>query len=242
MKNGHPPMLEVKNLKVKYGNIEALKKIDFEVYQGEIISLIGCNGAGKSTTLRTISGLLKPVAGSIRFFNLEISKLKPHLIVERGLVQSPEGRGIFANLTVLENLEVGAYTRKDSKEIIQQDLEHVFTLFPRIKERLKQVAGTLSGGEQQMLAISRSLMAKPKLLLLDEPSLGLAPQIVEVIFQIIKKINQEGVTILLVEQNAHQALSVSHRGYVVETGEIVLTGEGKSLLKDPKVKEAYLGG
>ncbi|MDZ4676524.1 MAG: ABC transporter ATP-binding protein [Oligoflexia bacterium] len=235
-------VLSVKNIRVKYGNIEALKGVSFEVNKGEIISLIGANGAGKSTTLRTISGLLKPVSGEILFEGKPIHGMKAHEIVRLGLLQSPEGRGIFANLTVLENLEMGAYTRKDSKAEINKDLEYVYSLFPRVKERLKQQAGTLSGGEQQMLAMSRALMGKPKLLLLDEPSLGLAPQIVDTIFNIIRKINKEGTTILLVEQNAHQALNVSHRGYVVETGEIVLTGPGKELLTNSKVREAYLGG
>lgn len=235
-------LLSVKNIRVKYGAIEALKGLSFDVIGGEIISLIGANGAGKSTTLRTISGLLKPASGEILFEGKSITGLKPHEIVRTGLLQSPEGRGIFANLTVLENLEMGAYTRKDSRAAIHKDLDHIYSLFPRIKERLKQLAGTLSGGEQQMLAISRSLMGKPKLLLLDEPSLGLAPQIVDTIFGIIKKVNSQGVTILLVEQNAHQALSISHRGYVVETGEIVLTGKGSDLLNNQKVREAYLGG
>ncbi|MBK9292871.1 MAG: ABC transporter ATP-binding protein [Oligoflexia bacterium] len=235
-------MLKVDKLKVCYGNIDALKDISFEVKKGEIISLIGANGAGKSTTLRAISGLLRPKSGDIFFENKSIKALPPHEIVRLGLLQSPEGRGIFANLTVLENLEMGAYTRKDSKELIKKDMEHVFALFPRVKERLKQVAGTLSGGEQQMLAMSRALMGKPKLLLLDEPSLGLAPQIVETIFNIIKKINSEGVTILLVEQNAAQALKISHRAYVIETGNVVMTGLGSELLVSPKVREAYLGG
>jgi branched-chain amino acid transport system ATP-binding protein len=235
-------LLSVKDIHVKYGNIEALKGVSFEVFPGEIISLIGANGAGKSTTLRTISGLLKPVTGEIKFQNETLVGMKAHEIVRKGIFQSPEGRGIFANLTVMENLEMGAFTRKDSKAEINKDLENIFTLFPRIKERLKQQAGTLSGGEQQMLAISRALMGRPKLLLLDEPSLGLAPRIVELIFEIIVKINHEGVTILLVEQNAHQALRVSHRGYVVETGQIVLTGRGQDLLSNEKVRAAYLGG
>ena len=235
-------LLSVKDIRVKYGNIEALKGVSFEVFQGEIISLIGANGAGKSTTLRTISGLLKPVSGDILFEGESIKGLKPHEIVRKRILQSPEGRGIFANLTVLENLEMGAYTRKDSKAEINKDLENVYTLFPRVKERLKQQAGTLSGGEQQMLAISRALMGRPRLLLLDEPSLGLAPKIVELIFEIIVKINKECTTILLVEQNAFQALKISTRGYVVETGNIVLTGGGQDLLADKKVRQAYLGG
>lgn len=236
------PLLSVKDIHVKYGNIEALKGISFDVMPGEIISLIGANGAGKSTTLRSISGLLKPVSGDIQFGGKSLVGIKPHEIVRLGLLQSPEGRGIFANLTVGENLEMGAFTRKDSKSEIKKDMENVFSLFPRVKERLKQQAGTLSGGEQQMLAISRALMGRPKLLLLDEPSLGLAPQIVNTIFSIIQKINKEGTTILLVEQNAHQALKISHRGYVVETGQIVLSGKGSDLLVNEKVREAYLGG
>jgi branched-chain amino acid transport system ATP-binding protein len=235
-------LLSVKDIRVKYGNIEALKSISFDVFEGEIISLIGANGAGKSTTLRTISGLLKPVSGEIKFQGSSIVGLKPHQIVRLGLLQSPEGRGIFANLTVLENLEMGAFTRKDGKTEITKDLEKMYALFPRIKERLKQQAGTLSGGEQQMLAISRALMGRPKILLLDEPSLGLAPQIVDKIFEIIKQINGEGVTILLVEQNANQALKISMRGYVVETGSIVLSGKGSELLSNEKVRAAYLGG
>lgn len=235
-------LLSVKDIRVKYGNIEALKGVTFEVFEGEIISLIGANGAGKSTTLRTISGLLKPISGDILFQGASIAGMKPHMIVRQGVLQSPEGRGIFANLSVLENLEMGAFTRKDGKAEILKDLEKVYGLFPRIKERLKQQAGTLSGGEQQMLAISRALMGRPKILLLDEPSLGLAPQIVDKIFEIIQQINKEGVTILLVEQNANQALRISHRGYVVETGSLVLSGKGSELLTNEKVREAYLGG
>lgn len=234
-------VLEVKDIRVKYGAIEALKGVSFHVKKGEIISLIGANGAGKSTTLRAISGLLKPVAGDILFEGKSIKGIKAHDIVRLGLLQAPEGRGIFANLTVMENLEMGAYTRKD-KGGIAADLDHVFQLFPRIKERQKQLAGTLSGGEQQMLAISRALMGRPKLLLLDEPSLGLAPQIVNTIFSIIQKINKDGATILLVEQNAFQALKISHRGYVVETGSIVLEGKGSDLLTNEQVRAAYLGG
>jgi branched-chain amino acid transport system ATP-binding protein len=235
------PVLEVKDIRVKYGNIEALKGVSFTVGKGEIISLIGANGAGKSTTLRAVSGLLKPVSGDILFEGKSVRGIKPHEIVRMGLLQSPEGRGIFANLTVLENLEMGAFTRTDKKGI-HSDLDYVYGLFPRIKERQKQLAGTLSGGEQQMLAISRSLMGRPRLLLLDEPSLGLAPQIVNTIFSIIQKINKEGATILLVEQNAFQALKISHRGYVVETGSIVLEGKGSDLLTNEKVRAAYLGG
>jgi branched-chain amino acid transport system ATP-binding protein len=235
-------MLSVKDIHVKYGNIEALKGVSFEVFEGEIISLIGANGAGKSTTLRAVSGLLKPVSGKIEFLGASIAGMKPHLIVRQGILQSPEGRGIFANLSVLENLEMGAFTRADGRAEIAKDLEKVYGMFPRIKERLKQQAGTLSGGEQQMLAISRALMGRPRILLLDEPSLGLAPQIVDKIFEIIQQINREGVTILLVEQNANQALRISTRGYVVETGNIVLSGLGSELLSNEKVREAYLGG
>lgn len=235
-------LLNVKDIRVSYGSIEALKKMSFHVAKNEIVSLIGSNGAGKSTTLRTISGLLHPQSGEVEFEGNRIDKMKPHEIVRLGLLQSPEGRGIFANLTVLENLEMGAFTRKDSKSEILKDMEHIFSLFPRVKERIKQVAGTLSGGEQQMLAISRALMGRPKLLLLDEPSLGLAPQIVQTIFNIITKVNKEGMTILLVEQNAHQALKISHRAYVIETGQIVLQGSGAELLHNKDVQKAYLGG
>lgn len=234
-------ILSLKNVSVNYGNIKALRDISFDVNAGEIISLIGSNGAGKTTTLRTISGILKPVSGDVFFNGDSITGIKPHLLVSKGISHSPEGRGIFANLTVLENLEMGAYTQKN-KAFIEEDLEKVFKLFPRVKERLKQIAGTLSGGEQQMVAMSRALMSRPKLLLLDEPSLGLAPQIVDTIFEIIQEVNKSGMTVLLVEQNAFQALKISHRGYVIETGEIVLSGPAKDLMTDPKVKAAYLGG
>jgi branched-chain amino acid transport system ATP-binding protein len=233
-------LLSLKNISVNYGGIKALKNISFDVNQGEIITLIGSNGAGKTTTLRAISSILQPVSGEILLNGENIVGIKPHLLVPKGISHSPEGRGIFANLTVLENLEMGAYTR-NSKTEIAEDLEKVFKLFPRVKERLKQVAGTLSGGEQQMVAISRALMSRPKILLLDEPSLGLAPQIVATIFNIIQEVNANGMTVLLVEQNAFQALKIAHRGYVIETGEIVLSGTGKDLLVNPKVKEAYLG-
>jgi len=235
------PTLSIKNLSVSYGAIRALKNISLDVHKGEIISLIGSNGAGKTTTLRAISGILKPSNGEILLDGQNIIGVKPHLLVTRGISHAPEGRGIFANLSVLENLEMGAYTRHD-KDGIRADLEKCFSLFPRVKERIKQQAGTLSGGEQQMVAISRALMARPKVLLLDEPSLGLAPQVVETIFNIIQTVNKEGMTVLLVEQNAFQALKIAHRGYVVETGEIVLTGAGRDLLNNPKVREAYLGG
>lgn len=234
------PILSLKNVSVQYGGIKALKGISLDVFAGEIITLIGSNGAGKTTTLRAISSIIKPTAGSIEFNGQNLIGIKPHLLVSRGISHSPEGRGIFANLTVLENLEMGAYTRH-SKAEIEEDLDKVFKLFPRVKERLKQQAGTLSGGEQQMVAISRALMSRPKILLLDEPSLGLAPQIVETIFHIIREVNKNGMTVLLVEQNAFQALKIAHRGYVIETGEIVLTGKGQELLTNPKVKEAYLG-
>ncbi len=235
------PILSIKNLSVNYGGIKALKNISIDVNQGEIITLIGCNGAGKTTTLRAISSIVKPASGEILLNGENITNIKPHLLVSKGISHSPEGRGIFANLSVLENLEMGAYTRT-SKSEIEEDFEKVFKLFPRVKERLKQVAGTLSGGEQQMVAISRALMSRPKVLLLDEPSLGLAPQIVSTIFNIIQEVNKNGMTVLLVEQNAFQSLKIAHRGYVIETGEIVLTGTGKDLLSNPKVKEAYLGG
>lgn len=235
------PMLSLKNLSVNYGGIKALRNISMDVYEGEIITLIGSNGAGKTTTLRAISGMVKAVSGDVYLGTEKLTGIKPHCLVTKGISHSPEGRGIFANLTVLENLEMGAYTRNNKHEI-EEDLDKVFKLFPRVKERLKQIAGTLSGGEQQMVAISRALMARPKILLLDEPSLGLAPQIVDTIFSIIKEVNKNGMTVLLVEQNAFQALKVAHRGYVIETGEIVLTGSGHELLSNPKVKEAYLGG
>lgn len=235
-----PVVLSLKNISVNYGGIKALKGISLDVQQGEIITLIGSNGAGKTTTLRAISQMVKTQSGEIIFNGKNIVGCKPHLLVGQGLSHSPEGRGIFANLTVKENLEMGAYTRHSRKEM-EEDFEKVFKLFPRVKERLKQQAGTLSGGEQQMVAISRALMSRPQILLLDEPSLGLAPQVVETIFHIIEEVNRNGMTVLLVEQNAFQALKIAHRGYVIETGEIVLTGTGHDLLTNPKVKEAYLG-
>jgi branched-chain amino acid transport system ATP-binding protein len=233
-------MLEIINLSVNYGNIQALKNINLEVKQGEIVTLIGANGAGKSTILNTISRLLKPSQGKLIYQNQDLSKYSPDRVVKMGIAQSPEGRRILAKQTVLTNLELGAYTRKDSISI-KEDLEKQFTLFPRLAERKSQIAGTLSGGEQQMLAIARALMSRPRLLLLDEPSLGLAPQIVQEIFKIIVQLNQSGITILLVEQNAHLALQTSHKAYVLEAGIIVLHGEASSLLNDEKVKEAYLG-
>lgn len=234
-------MLSVTNLNVYYGAIHALKDVSMEVEKGEIVSIIGSNGAGKSTLLRTISGLLKPRSGEILFEGNDIAGEKAHVIVKSGISHSPEGRRIFTNMSVVENLQLGAFIRKDTAAIAQ-DMEHALNLFPRLRERFKQSAGTLSGGEQQMLAIARALMSRPKLLLLDEPSMGLAPNLVAEIFRIILNIAQEGVTVLLVEQNAHRALEVAQRAYVLETGSVVLSGVGSDLLHDPKVKEAYLGG
>ncbi len=233
-------LLKVENLHVAYGAIRALQGISFHVNEGEIVTLIGANGAGKSTTLRTISGLLRPIQGEIIFDGRDITHVSPERIVRMGISQVPEGRQIFAGLTVQENLEMGAYTRKDKNEV-QESMERVFASFPRLKERLKQVGGTLSGGEQQMLAMGRGLMSKPRLLLLDEPSMGLAPILVEEIFEIIKTINAQGTSILLVEQNAAMALSTAHRGYVLETGRIVLEGDAADLLRNPQVRKAYLG-
>ncbi len=233
-------MLAIKNLEVGYGTIPALRGISLEVRKGEIVTLIGANGAGKTTTLRTISGLLKPRQGEVTFNGKVINGVKPHVITGMGVSHVPEGRGIFANLTVQDNLELGGYLRKD--KITKDEYERIFALFPVIKERMKQNAGTLSGGEQQMVAISRALMAKPTLLLLDEPSLGLAPQMVQTIFRVIREINAEGTTILLVEQNAHMALTTAHRGYVMETGLIVLTDDTKALLASDRIRKAYLGG
>jgi branched-chain amino acid transport system ATP-binding protein len=235
------PLLEVKDLSVFYGAIQALRGVSLRVELGEIVTLIGGNGAGKSTTLRTISGLLEAKQGDIRFDGKEIVARVPHKIVERGLVQVPERRGIFANLTVEENLRLGAFTRKDAAGI-QQDRERALSLFPRIKERLSQQAGTLSGGEQQMLAIARAMLARPKLLMLDEPSLGLAPQFVQTIFHVIREINKEGTTILLVEQNASMALGVAHRAYVIEVGKIQMEGPAAKLAASDEVRKAYLGG
>lgn len=234
-------MLEVQDLNVFYGAIHALHGVNFEVKKGEIVSLIGANGAGKTTTLHSLSALLRPKSGSIRFLDQEITGLSPEKIVRAGLIQVPEGRRVFANLSVRDNLMLGAYTRNDHTAIAS-DLEMVFTRFPRLKERAKQVSGTLSGGEQQMLAIGRALMARPQLLLLDEPSMGLAPLLVREIFNIIVEINRDGTTILLVEQNAHMALGISHRAYVLETGRFVLSGPAKELAASPEVRKAYLGG
>ena len=232
-------LLEVKNLQVSYGSIQAIKGISFEVKKGEVVSLIGANGAGKTTTLRALSGLL-PSLGSVTFKGEDISKLPPFKRTPKGMAQSPEGRGVFPEMSVHENLEMGAYFRNDRAEIAK-DIQFCFSLFPRLKEREAQMAGTLSGGEQQMVAISRALMARPELLLLDEPSLGLAPLIVAQIFEIIQKVNSQGMTVLLVEQNARMALKVSHRAYVLETGLITLTGTGADLLGNDEVRRSYLG-
>ena len=234
-------LLEVKNLVVSYGAIKALRGISFSVEQGEVISLIGSNGAGKTTTLHSISNLIKKNSGSIFFESTDITNLSADKIVKMGLIQVPEGRRVFANLSVKENLEMGAYLRKD-KEQIKKDMEWGYELFPRLKERLSQLAGTLSGGEQQMLAMARALMSKPKLLLLDEPSMGLAPILVDEIFEIIKKISSAGNTILLVEQNAYKALSIANRAYILETGEITKDGKASDLITDKAVISAYLGG
>jgi branched-chain amino acid transport system ATP-binding protein len=234
-------MLKVKDLTVHYGAIRALRGISFEVAQGEIITLIGSNGAGKSTTLNGISNVIRKAGGSVVFDGADISALPPDRVVAAGLIQVPEGRRVFANLTVRENLEMGAYTRRDHAGI-RADMEMVFGIFPRLKERSRQVAGTLSGGEQQMLAMSRGLMAKPRLLLLDEPSMGLAPILVDEIFAVIRRINAAGTTILLVEQNAFKALGIAARGYILETGEVVKSGSAAELMMDDAVKTAYLGG
>ncbi|MEG1878763.1 MAG: ABC transporter ATP-binding protein [Pseudoflavonifractor sp.] len=233
-------MLTVENINVYYGAIHAIKDISFTVEEGEIVTLIGANGAGKSTILKTISGLLRSKSGSVRFLDQEIGTIQPHKIVERGLAQVPEGRQVFLQMTVEENLEMGGYTRPGSE--IDPGLADVYQRFPRLKERRRQVAGTLSGGEQQMLAMGRALMSKPKLLMLDEPSMGLAPILVDQIFDIITELNKAGTTVLLVEQNAQMALSVAHRGYVLETGHIVTTAPAADLLANEAVKKAYLGG
>jgi branched-chain amino acid transport system ATP-binding protein len=236
-------LLEFRDVHVQYGAIQALKGLNFKVETGKIVTLVGANGAGKSTTLRAISGMLAPAKGDILFEGKSISGFRPDHIVARGISHSPEGRGIFANMSVEENLELGAYLRrgKGVAESIKEDMEKVFELFPRVKERLWQNAGTLSGGEQQMLAIGRALMARPKLLLLDEPSLGLAPQIIEKIFEIIVKVNQTGTTILLVEQNALLAMEIAHEALVLETGNIVMQGKSSELLHSPEIRKAYLG-
>jgi len=234
-------LLEVKDLRVSYGKIEAIKGISLHVEKGEIVTLVRANGAGKTTLLKTISGILKPSQGVINFEDKDVQKIAPHDRVLEGLCQAPEGRGIFPGMTVLENLEMGKFARKDWKKELDEDLEKIYTLFPRLKERQNQAGGTLSGGEQQMLSIGRALMARPRLLLLDEPSMGLAPMFIQQIFKIIREIQQQGVSILLVEQNAAQALACANRAYILETGNIVKEGSGKELLKDDAVKKAYLG-
>lgn len=233
-------LIEIDNLNVQYGGIKALKGISFNVEAGEIVTLIGANGAGKSTTLKSISGLVSPSGGTIRHNGTVISGLDSQKIVERGIVLVPEGRKVFPNLSVLENLKIGAYLRKDKGEVAA-DLDRVYELFPRLKERHWQMAGTLSGGEQQMLAVGRGLMAKPQLIMMDEPSLGLAPQLVKEIFSIIRRINEQGTTVLLIEQNANAALKIADRGYVMVTGTITLSGTGAELLNDQSVQDAYLG-
>ena len=231
-------ILEIRDLQVHYGGIEAVRGISLDVPEGEIVTLIGANGAGKSSTLRAIAGLVKPSAGKISFLDEDITGMDSSLIVSKGITLVPEGRRIFPDMTVLENLKIGAYLRKDD---LTEDLNWVFDLFPRLKERSWQAGGTLSGGEQQMLAVGRALMSRPKLMMMDEPSLGLAPLIVRDIFQIIREINKQGVTILLIEQNANMALHTADKGYVLETGEIILEGPGRELLENPVIREAYLG-
>jgi branched-chain amino acid transport system ATP-binding protein len=233
-------ILNINNVHTYYGNIHALKGLTITVEQGEIVTLIGGNGAGKTTTLRTICGLLQPREGDVFFNGENLNKYKAHELVYKGISMVPEGRGIFTRLTITENLEMGAYSRNSTQEM-KEDMERVFTLFPRLKERRNQVAGTLSGGEQQMLATGRALMTRPTVLLMDEPSMGLAPVLVELIFDTIEQINKQGVTVLLVEQNAHMALSIAHRGYVLQTGEIVLSDTAEKLKNDPTVQKAYLG-
>jgi branched-chain amino acid transport system ATP-binding protein len=233
-------LLELRGVDAFYGRIQALRKMSIDVDKGEVVALIGSNGAGKTTTLRTISGLMHPHAGSIRFDGREITHTGPSNIVGLGISQSPEGRRLFPRMSVIDNLFMGAYSRND-RPGISADMDRIYTLFPRLKERRTQIAGTLSGGEQQMLAMGRALMARPKVLMLDEPSLGLAPILVETIFSIIREINSQGTTVLLVEQNAHKALEVAHRGYVLETGSIVKTGTGRELLESEDVQKAYLG-
>ncbi len=232
-------MLKVEHIDVYYGAIHAIKDISFEVNEGEIVTLIGANGAGKSTTLKTVSAMMRPKNGTIEFLGHNMTSLAPHKIVPLGMAHCPEGRRIFQQMTVRENLEMGAYTRPNSE--VEDSIEDIYQRFPRLKERYKQVAGTLSGGEQQMLAMGRAMMSKPKLLMLDEPSMGLAPLLVEEIFEIIKELNAAGTTILLVEQNAQMALSIAHRGYVLETGKITMDGDARALLTDERVQKAYLG-
>ncbi|MFB1480222.1 ABC transporter ATP-binding protein [Corallococcus sp. RDP092CA] len=234
------PLLSVEGIQVRYGAIQALRGVSLTVGKGEMVALIGANGAGKTSTLRAVSGMLKPTAGRITLAGQDITGLKAHQLVPRGMAHAPEGRGIFPNLTVYENLELGAYLRKDTAQV-RQDMDKGFGLFPVLRERQKQLAGTLSGGEQQMLAIARALLSKPQLLLLDEPSLGLAPQVTETIFRTLREVNATGVSVLLVEQNAHLALNAAHYGYVLETGEVVMAGPGKALLESAEVRRAYLG-
>ena len=234
-------LLEIKDLKVAYGKIQAVKGISLHINAGEIVTLVGANGAGKTTLLKTISGLLKPSSGVINFEGKDIQGINPHSRVLEGLCQAPEGRGIFPGMTVLENLEMGKYARKDWKNELKEDLDRIYTLFPRLKERQSQAGGTLSGGEQLMLSIGRALMSRPRLLLLDEPSMGLAPKFIQQIFNIIREIQSQGVSILLVEQNAAQALSCANRAYILETGNITKEGAGKELLNDEAIKKAYLG-
>ena len=233
-------LLEIKGIDASYGRVQALRGVTLEVDAGEIVALIGSNGAGKTTTLRTISGLMHPARGTISFNGKDITHTEPQKIVDLGICHSPEGRRLFTRMSVLDNLRMGAYTRSDSAGI-KADMDRVFELFPRLKERANQITGTLSGGEQQMCAMGRALMAKPKVLMLDEPSLGLAPILVQTIFDIVREINSQGTPVLLVEQNAHKALEVAHRGYVLETGVIVQTGTGKELLESEEVQKAYLG-
>ena len=236
-------LLQVNDLEVFYGRIQAIKGISFEVHQGEIVTLIGANGAGKTTTMKTMSGVRPVAVGSVMFDGQDITKAPPHTRVSKGIGQSPEGRGVFPGMSVRENLEMGMYLRPDRKSAAAaDDLERVLTLFPRLRERIDQAGGSMSGGEQQMLAIARALMGRPRLLLLDEPSMGLAPMLINQIFRIIKEINEQGTTVLLVEQNASKALAIADRAYVLETGKIVKTGKGSDLLTDPSVRAAYLGG
>jgi branched-chain amino acid transport system ATP-binding protein len=232
-------MLKVENISVNYGAIKALQNVSFEINQGEIVTLIGANGAGKTTILNTISNIVPSVGGRVMYLDKDITKVAPHEIVKMGISQVPEGRRVFAKMSVLENLEMGAYTRSDNE--VGSDMEKIFQRFPRLNERKKQAAKTLSGGEQQMLAMGRALMSRPKILLLDEPSMGLAPMLVEQIFEIIQEINKSGTTVLLVEQNANMALSIAHRAYVLETGQVVLQGDAKELATNPEVRKAYLG-
>jgi branched-chain amino acid transport system ATP-binding protein len=233
-------ILEVRDLRVDYGGIQALRGISLEVPEGQVVALIGANGAGKTTTLRAISRMLRPTAGTITFLGEDVTRLESHQLVARGMAHGPEGRGIFLNLTVRENLELGAYLRRD-RAGIEADADKAYALFPILAERRAQVSGTLSGGEQQMLAVARALRSRPRLLLLDEPSLGLAPQVVERIFSVLREVSASGVSLLLVEQNAHKALQLAHRAYVLETGNVVMTGTGRELLASPEVRKAYLG-